>query len=549
MNVFITGFSGTGKTTTGHEVARLLGWTFVDMDDEIVASTGTAIEDIFKQHGEEGFRRLERETLSQISRADRQVVSTGGGTIMDERNRATMDSSGVVVLLEARPDTIIRRLRQQRVEQGTDLVARPMLDSDDLRQRVHSLKSERQFNYTLAHWTVHTDLLTPAEAAAEVVRGLDTVTDHRTHASDSPDPDLAAEVRTSSGSYPLWVGWDIIEELGERVRSVLDTRVAYIISDTGAQPQARRVQVSMERAGIPTHLFFIPSGEQSKTLETAQRIYTWLAGLKAERGHLILAVGGGVVGDLAGFVAATFLRGIPYAQVPTTLLAMMDASIGGKTAVDLLQGKNLVGAFYQPKFVLADVSTLRTLPERELNSGWAEALKHGLIMDESLLSTFESQRESIRSLEPEIATAVIRRSMAIKAAVVSKDEKETLGIRVLLNYGHTIGHGLEAATGYSRYLHGEAVSVGMMGAARIGCDVGLMSADDVERQKSVLADYGLPLHARGVDPDRVLDAMRSDKKTAAGAIRWVLLDGIGKATTKNDVPPETVATALRNLTG
>ena len=549
MNVFITGFSGTGKTTTGHEVARLLGWTFVDMDDEIVASTGTAIEDIFKQHGEEGFRRLERETLSQISRADRQVVSTGGGTIMDERNRATMDSSGVVVLLEARPDTIIRRLRQQRVEQGTDLVARPMLDSDDLRQRVHSLKSERQFNYTLAHWTVHTDLLTPAEAAAEVVRGLDTVTDHRTHASDSPDPDLAAEVRTSSGSYPLWVGWDIIEELAERVRSVLDTRVAYVISDIGAQPQARRVQVSMERAGIPTHLFFIPSGEQSKTIEMAQRIYTWLAGLKAERGHLILAVGGGVVGDLAGFVAATFLRGIPYAQVPTTLLAMMDASIGGKTAVDLPQGKNLVGAFYQPKFVLADVSTLQTLPERELNSGWAEALKHGLIMDESLLCTFESQRESIRSLEPEIATDVIRRSMAIKAAVVSKDEKETLGIRVLLNYGHTIGHGLEAATGYSQYLHGEAVSVGMMGAARIGCDVGLMSADDVERQKSVLADYGLPLHARGVDPDRVLDAMRSDKKTAAGAIRWVLLDGIGKATTKNDVPPETVATALRNLTG
>ena len=549
MNVFITGFSGTGKTTTGHEVARLLGWTFVDMDDQIVASTGLAIEDIFEQHGEEEFRRLERETLARIARDDRQVVSTGGGTIMDERNRATMESNGVVVLLEARPDTIIRRLRGQQVEHGADLVARPMLDSDDLHQRVHSLKSERQFNYTLAHWTVHTDLLTPAEAAAEVVRGLDAVTSRRTGTSDSPDPNLAAEVRTSSGRYPLWVGWNIIEELGARVRSVLDTRAAYVISDIGAQSQARRAQVSMERAGIPTHLFFIPSGEQSKTLETAQRIYTWLAGLKAERGHLVLAVGGGVVGDLAGFVAATFLRGIPYAQVPTTLLAMMDASIGGKTAVDLPQGKNLVGAFYQPKFVLADVSTLRTLPERELNSGWAEALKHGLIMDEGLLSTFESQRESIRSLEPETATDVIRRSMAIKAAVVSKDEKETLGIRVLLNYGHTIGHGLEAATGYSQYLHGEAVSVGMMGAAKIGCDVGLISAADVERQKSVLADYGLPLHARGVDPNKVLDAMRSDKKTSAGAIRWVLLDGIGKATTKNDIPQETVSAVLKNLTG
>ena len=235
MNVFITGFSGTGKTTTGHEVARLLGWTFVDMDDEIVASTGVAIEDIFRQHGEEEFRRLERETLAKIARADSKVVSTGGGTIMDERNRATMESSGVVVLLEARPDTIIRRLQEQQVEQGADLVARPMLDSDDLLQRVHSLKAERQFNYTLAHWTVHTDFLTPSEAAAEVVRGLDTVTARRTRASDSPDPDLAAEVRTSSSSYPLWVGWNIIEELGERVRGVLDTRAAYVISDIGAQ--------------------------------------------------------------------------------------------------------------------------------------------------------------------------------------------------------------------------------------------------------------------------------------------------------------------------
>ncbi len=549
MNVFITGFSGAGKTTTGRAVARLLGWTFVDVDDEIVASTGMAIEDIFERHGEEEFRRLECETLSAIARADRQVVSTGGGTIMDERNRAVMESGGVVVLLEARPDTIIRRLRNQEAEWGDELVARPMLDSDDLYQRVHSLKSKRQFNYTLAHWTVHTDLLTPEEAAAEVARGLDTIASRRAGASDAPDPALAAEVSASSGSYPLWVGWNTIDELGERVQSVLNTQTAYVISDTGAQPQARRAQASMERTGIPTHLFFVPSGEQSKSLETARRIYTWLAGLKAERGHLILAVGGGVVGDLAGFVAATFLRGIPYAQVPTSLLAMMDASIGGKTAVDLPQGKNLVGAFYQPKFVLADVSTLRTLPERELNSGWAEALKHGLIMDEELLSTFENRRDSIRSLEPETATDVIRRSMAIKAAVVSKDEKETLGIRVLLNYGHTIGHGLEAATGYSQYLHGEAVSVGMMGAAKIGCDVGLTSAAEVERQKSVLADYDLPLRAEGVDPDGILDAMRSDKKTSAGAIRWVLLDGIGNATTRNDVPRETVNAVLRNLTG
>ena len=550
-NVFITGFSGTGKTTTGHEVARLLGWKFVDTDDLIVASEGMAIEDIFSRHGEEEFRRIERETLETVARSRHQVVSTGGGVIMDERNRAVMDCAGVVVLLEARPDTLVRRLRQQEADEGDDLVARPMLDAADLVERIHSLKAQRQFNYTRAHWTVHTDFLSPTQAAEEVVRGFNMVNASLNMAeSDSArmdDPDLAAEVRTSAGDYPLWVGWQLIDEVGERIRRIMDPGVAYIITDEGVYRQARRAQNSLEMSGIAAHLFVMPSGEQSKTLATAQHIYTWLAGLKAERGHLVLAVGGGVVGDLAGFVAATYLRGLPFAQVPTSLLAMMDAAIGGKTAVDLPQGKNLVGAFYQPKFVLADVSVLQTLPERELRSGWAEAIKHGLIMADDLLSTFESQTDEIQALEPEIATDVIRRSMAIKANVVSQDERETLGIRVLLNYGHTIGHGIEAATGYGQYLHGEAVSIGMMGAARIGNGMGLMSDGEVERQRSVLAAYGLPLSAPSVDPGSVLEAMRSDKKVAGGAIRWVLLDGIGNAITRNDVPAELVDDVLSGL--
>ncbi len=584
-NIFITGFSGSGKTTIGRETARLLGWTFVDTDDRIVASQGRPIEDIFARYGEDEFRRVERQTLERVARADKQVVSTGGGVIMDERNRAVMEANGVVVLLEARPETILRRVSEQRAGDD-DAAARPMLEADDLDERVRSLKALRQFNYTLAHWTVHTDLLTPAEAAAEVVRGFQMVnarlksqTPARPGATastpvtpvsspdtpasppvipakagiqDEPRPQathsgLAAHVRASSGDYPLWVGWDVIEELGERVLGVMNPPAAYIISDNNVQSQARRAHRAMESAGIPTHLFFVPPGEQSKTLQIAQNVYHWLASLKAERGHLILAAGGGVVGDLAGFVAATYLRGIPYAQVPTSLLAMMDSAIGGKTAVDLPQGKNLVGAFYQPKFVLADVSTLQTMPPRELASGWAEAIKHGLIMDEDLLNTFESLPDEIQSLQPEVATDVIRRSMAIKANVVSQDEKETLGIRVLLNYGHTIGHAIEAVTGYDSYLHGEAVSVGMMGAANIGRRMGMMSDSEVERQQAILNAYGLPLDARGVDPDAVSQAMLSDKKVVGGAIRWVLLDGIANATTRNDVPSDTVRTVLNDL--
>ena len=506
------------------------------------------IEDIFSRYGEDEFRRIERLTLARVARADRQVVSTGGGIIMDERNRAVMEANGVVVLLEARPETILRRLSEQQA-QDDDVAARPMLESEDVDERIRSLKALRQFNYTLAHWTVHTDFLTPTDAAGEVVRGFEMVNARSQSQSTAQESSgLAAYVRTSSGDYPLWVGWDVIEELGERVLGVMDPPAAYIISDNNVQSQARRAQRAMESAGIPTHLFFIPPGEQSKTLETAQHIYHWLASLKAERGHLILAVGGGVVGDLAGFVAATYLRGVPYAQVPTSLLAMMDSAIGGKTAVDLPQGKNLVGAFYQPKFVLADVSTLRTMPPRELASGWAEAIKHGLIMDEELLYTFESLPGEIQSLQPEVATDVIRRSMAIKADVVSQDEKETLGIRVLLNYGHTIGHAIEAVTGYDSYLHGEAVSVGMMGAANIGHRMGMMSDSEVERQRAILTTYGLPLEARGVDPEAVSQAMLSDKKVVGGAIRWVLLEGIGSATTRNDVPSDVTRTVLNDLT-
>ena len=358
-------------------------------------------------------------------------------------------------------------------------------------------------------------------------------------------PDLAGEVKTSTGDHPIWVGWGILEEVGTRVKSLMSPSAAYVIADEKAHSYASKTQISMEAVGIPTHIYKIPSGETSKNLETVRQVYTWLAERKAERGHLILAVGGGVVGDLVGFVAATYLRGIPFVQIPTTLLAMMDASIGGKVAVDMPQGKNLVGAFYQPKFVLSDVETLKTLPVRELTSGWAEAIKHGLILDNGLLDTFESHVSELKSLDPEIATETIRRSVAIKAGVVSQDEKETLGIRILLNYGHTIGHAIESITGYTEYLHGEAVSVGMMGAAKIGELLQIMDVDDVERQKEVLQAYGLPISAPGLDSEAIISAMTSDKKTTGGSINWVLLDGIGKAITNNEVPDKYVSKALK----
>ena len=544
-NIFITGFSGTGKTSVSREAARRLGWQFVDLDGEIVRAAGKSIESIFAEEGESGFRRIETERLAATSVNERQVVSTGGGIIMSERNRQIMEESGVIVCLEARPETIYHRLEKQNKGRGP--VVRPMLTASDPLNRIRSLKDKRQFNYTLAHWTVHTDHLAPGEAAKEVIRAWKLLSTRNNNNTSDDYDDLAAVVRTSAGDYPVWVGWGIIEELGERIRRILTPQTAYVITDEGVSRQARRVQLALEAADMPTHMFIMPPGEQHKTLDTVQHIYKWLAERKAERGHLVLAVGGGVVGDLAGYVAATYLRGMPFAQVPTSLLAMMDASIGGKAAVDLPQGKNLVGAFYQPKFVLADVETLRTLPKRDITSGWAEAIKHGLILDKGLLTIFERQSELVKALKPEVATDVIRRSVAIKVDIVSQDEKETLGVRVLLNYGHTIGHAIEASVGYGELLHGEAVSIGMMGSAYIGNAMGLMSDAEVERQCTILQKFDLPTSYSNLNVAAVTEAMQSDKKTSGKTIRWVLLDGIGNGITRNDVSPEIVQQVLEKL--
>lgn len=362
------------------------------------------------------------------------------------------------------------------------------------------------------------------------------------------DPNLAAVVTHSGGSYPLLVGWGLLDELGERLISQGITSKVYIISDDRVFPiYGRQAQRSLQRAGIKAHCFIVPAGEQSKSLELAEAIYKWLVEMRAERSHAVIAVGGGVVGDLAGFVAATFLRGMQFVQVPTSLAAMADASIGGKVAVNLSEGKNLVGAFYQPRMVLADISALSTLGKREMAEGWAETIKHGLILDKGLFDIFEEHAEELMALERDISTQVIRRSAAIKAKIVSEDERDTTGRRILLNYGHTIGHALETATSYGRYLHGEGVSVGMMGAALISKQMGMINEEVVQRQRRLLQRIDLPTTAPGVGAQEVFKAMSLDKKTESGTINWVLLEGVGKATVRRDVPTKVVEETVKSL--
>jgi 3-dehydroquinate synthase len=359
------------------------------------------------------------------------------------------------------------------------------------------------------------------------------------------DSDLAAVVRTSQGDYRVLVGRGVIDRVGDEMAAAGLSGRAFLVADVAMFPTAvHRIHEALERGGFVTNVLSLELREAVKNLDTVREIYSWLAKHRAERADTVIAMGGGVAGDLVGFAAATWLRGVPFVQVPTSLASMVDASIGGKTAVNLPEGKNLVGAFYQPKLVAQDVDHLETLPTREMAGGWAEAIKHGLILDAGLLDTFERHADEMQSLKGDLAVKTIRRSVQIKAEVVSADEFERGDTRVLLNYGHTVGHAIEAVAGYGQYLHGEAVAIGMMAAAGIAERLGMIGPELVDRQRAVLERYNLPVTVKGMTVDQVIDATKTDKKTRGGNIRWVLLEGPGKAVTRRDVPEYVVRAAV-----
>ncbi len=361
---------------------------------------------------------------------------------------------------------------------------------------------------------------------------------------------LAAIVNTSQGSYRVIVGRDVVEDLGEELRKTGMEGRALIVSDVVMFPNpVRRAQEALERGGYETHVLALEIGEVNKNLETVQVVYEWLADLRADRSDVVVAMGGGVTGDLVGFAAATWLRGVAVVQLPTSLAAMVDSSIGGKTGVNIPKGKNLLGAFHQPKLVLQEIGHLETLPAREMAAGWAEAVKHGFILDNQLLETFERLAPQMKALRGDEPIAAIRRSVVIKSEIVSADEFETGDRRVLLNYGHTIGHAIEAVSGYGTFLHGEAVAIGMMAAAGIAERLGMIDKELVERQRRVLSSYDLPTSASGLDVDDLIEATKSDKKSRGRTIRWVLLEGPGKATTRRDVHDDIVREAVQSILG
>ena len=349
-------------------------------------------------------------------------------------------------------------------------------------------------------------------------------------------------------SCPIFTGTKLSEAGALAKQELNGAGKALIITNSKVGPlYSSLLKNSLENAGFSVSVAQIPDGEQHKNLETVKKLYEKCVSEKIERNSCIFALGGGVVGDIAGFVAATYLRGTKLVQVPTTLLAQVDSSIGGKTGVNLKGGKNLVGSFYQPDAVIICSEVLRTLPKRELSCGISEVIKYGCIADAKLFSYLKDNVEKIISLDRASIDKIITVSCSIKAQIVSRDEREKKGERMLLNFGHTIGHAIETVTSYKKYKHGEAIAIGMVAASIISEKTGLMRKSDAVRIKNLITAYSLPSACPKIPVSSLLDAMKVDKKVSKGKINFVLLEGIGKAKVSNAVPKKTISGALGEI--
>lgn len=355
-------------------------------------------------------------------------------------------------------------------------------------------------------------------------------------------------VKLKERSYGIHVEAGLLGEAGGLLREAVGERArrAVVVSNpTVDRLYGRRMERSLKRAGFKTGRFLIGDGERFKTLATAEKLYTFLIEQRLERSDVLVALGGGVVGDLTGFAAATYQRGIRFAQVPTTLLAQIDSSVGGKTGVNHSLGKNLIGAFHQPALVVIDPATLASLPERELRAGLCEAIKYGVIRDRRLFARIHREMDRLKRLDPAELTHLIARSCQIKAEVVARDEREG-GLRKILNFGHTVGHALEAVTRYRRFLHGEAVGHGMRAAARIAERMEMLAGDERQAIEEAVRRVGPLPSAKTLALDDIISAMAHDKKAEAGHLAFVLPTAIGRVVVRTDVPLQVIRSALKD---
>jgi 3-dehydroquinate synthase len=492
---------GAGKSAVGRAVAERTGRAFLDTDELVEARSGRSIAQIWNERGEEGFRALEWEVIAGLAGRSHLVIAVGGGAVLRAENVLALRRGGRVVWLRARAETL-----RARVGDG---IGRPLASS------LEELAASRAPLYEeAADLIVDTDELVVEELAERLARRV--------------------TVAVADRPYDVVVGRGALSELPQG-------RAALIMSPQVAALHGESIEKAL---GGDVARISIPDGEAAKSPGNVTCVWEELAQAGISREDLVVGLGGGAATDVAGFAAATYLRGVRWIAVPTSLLGMVDAAIGGKTALDLAQGKNLVGAFWQPSLVVCDTELLETLPERELRSGWGEVAKYGFIADHAIVGEC-----ALGVRVP--SDHLVRRCVEIKADIVAADEREQ-GRRMWLNYGHTVGHAVEHASG-GRLSHGEAIAVGLVAAAELGVRAGL--ADIREETRSVIGALGLPSRAPGLDRSSVMEAMRSDKKrTGAGpgrGLRFVLLEELGRPiiVEEAEIPPDALEKVLDGVLG
>ncbi len=562
-SIVLIGLMGSGKTSTGRRLAQELGLEFVDADEEIEAAARLSITEIFARHGEDSFREGERRVMARLLSDGPRVLASGGGAFMNEETRAKIALSGISIWLKADHDVLWRRVRKRS--------HRPLLQGGDPEQTLRTLLEQRYPVYALADVTIVSRDGPHELAVEEIIAGIEcflrsvpgmlplagpsSIPVSRRQHGAGPQPfatQAHVNVELGARTYPILIGAGLIAEAGNYIRRLAPRAACAIVTDENvAKLHLPTLERALDEAFVHHSRVVVAPGEGSKSVAEYGRVCDALIGAKLERGDVIVALGGGVIGDLAGFAAATVRRGMRFIQVPTTLLAEVDSAVGGKTGINSPHGKNLIGAFHQPSLVIADIDTLETLPPREFRAGYAEIVKYGLIGDAGFYAWLEANWRAVFAGGAARVHAIAT-SCKAKAAIVARDEHDE-GERALLNLGHTFGHALERLTSYdgARLVHGEAVAIGMVCAFRFSARHGLCGVRDQARVEAHLEEVGLPIRMAGipgwnVGPEAILDAMYQDKKVAHGALAFIFARAIGDCFIQKNVEASEILGFLKD---
>jgi shikimate kinase/3-dehydroquinate synthase len=504
-NIYLTGFMATGKSRVGAQVASELEWKYVDSDHFIEDNTGQTVSEIFAEHGEEYFRRMEFEAIKRISQESSQIIALGGGSLKNPEIYQLIQKDSLLICLWAPEEIISERIGRKE--------SRPLmagLSDEERLQKIRAMIDERKSMYNLADF--HMD--------GSDARTIEKISDQLIHKLKIWEKRSILVHPSETAPYPIFIGKNLCADIDEILNGLHIQSEFLVVSDANvAKKQFKKLNLIKEKVGNCKSFVFNP-GEQFKNLQTLNRLYSFMLRRGYTRSTTLLQFGGGVVGDMAGFGAATYQRGIPFIQIPTTLLSMVDSSVGGKVAVNHPEGKNMIGAFYQPKAVIIDTEVLSTLSDTEYISGLAEVVKYGVIYDEDFFSYLEANAEKLIKRDHTVLIPVIQKCCQIKAEVVGQDERET-GIRAILNFGHTFGHAIEKLTDYTEFSHGIAVGLGMRVASRVSVLTGRWSESDHQRMCTLLNKLDFPKFYN-VDKAAAWQAMAIDKKAEKGKRNYIL---------------------------